>query len=120
MSKAKVTFHMLIQDTQDPGANPNQKHMTSRAFFTLEDGGKAYADMSVGLRQPFGTDYATEPIEVEKASGSYSGKWNHDDFRDAAEDYYRSAIRTGGGGAVRTRNNTFVFSKNYEIDILDR
>jgi hypothetical protein len=120
MSKAKVTFHMLIQDTQDPGADPNRKHMTSRAFFTLEHAGKTYADMSVGLRQPFGTDYVTGPIEIEKASGSHRGNWNHNDFRDAVDDYYRSAIRTGGGGAVRTRNNTFVFSKNYEIDILDR
>jgi len=111
---------MLIQDTHDPGADPNQKHLISCAFFTLEHAGKTYTDMSVGLRQPFGTDYATEPIEFEKASGSYSGNWNKDDFRDAVEDYYRSAIRTGGGGAVRTRNNTFVFSKNYEIDILDR
>jgi hypothetical protein len=119
MSKAKVTFHMLIQGTQDPIADPNQNQMISRAFFMLEHAGKTYTNMSVSLRQPVGTDYATAPIEVEKPSGSYSGNWNHNDFRDAVEDYYRSAIRVGGGGAVRMRNNTFVFSKSYEIDILD-
>ena len=75
--KAKLTFHKLIQDTQDVvSGDPNQNHMVSRAYFTLDLGGKQYGDMSVVLRQPFGTDYATEPIEVEKASGSYTGNWN--------------------------------------------
>jgi hypothetical protein len=124
--KAKVTFHKLIQDTQDlVASDPNQNHMVSRAFFTLDVRGKQYADMSVTLRQPFGTDYAKEPIEVEKPSGSYGGNWNHNDFRDTVEDYYRSAIGSGGSGIrlgpgsqnIRIRNNTFVFSKAYEIDI---
>jgi hypothetical protein len=65
--KAKVTFHKLIQNTQDlVASDPNQNHMVSRAFFTLDVRGKQYADMSVTLRQPFGTDYAKKPIEVEK------------------------------------------------------
>ena len=64
--KGKLTFHKLVQDTQDfaPG-DPNQNHMVSRAYFILDLNGKQYEDMSVVLRQPFGTDYATEPIEVE-------------------------------------------------------
>jgi hypothetical protein len=126
--KAKVTFHKLVQDTQDLAASdPNQNHMVSRAFFTLDVGGKQYADMSVTLRQPFGTDYADEPIEVEKPSGSYAGNWNHNDFRDTVEDYYRGAIGSGGRGIrlgpgsqnIRMRNNTFGFSKSYDIDIPD-
>jgi hypothetical protein len=65
--KAKVTFHKLIQDTQDlVASDPNRNHMVSRAFFTLDVRGKQYADMSVTLRQPFGTDYAKKPIEIEK------------------------------------------------------
>jgi hypothetical protein len=126
--KAKVTFNQLNQDTQDLAASdPDQNHMISRAFFTLEVGGKQYADMSVTLRQPFGTDYAKEPIEVEKPAGSYKGNWNHNDFRDAVEDYYRSAIGSGGSGIrvgagstnIRMRDNKFVFSKTYEFDIPD-
>ena len=123
--KAKVAFHKLIQDTQDVAASdPNQNHMISQAFFTLEVGGKQYSDMSVVLRQPFGTDYTKEPIEVEKPSlGSYSGNWNYNEFRDAAEDYYRSAvgmaIRIGPGSNVRMRNNMIGFSKSYDINIPD-
>ncbi len=97
--------------------------MVSQAFFTLEVGGKQYGDMSVVLRQPFGTDYATEPIEAEKPSGSYTGNWNHNEFRDAAEDYYRSAlgmaIRIGPGSNVGMRNNMIGLSKSYDINIPD-
>ena len=68
--KAKVTFHQLIQDTQDLAASdPNQNHMISRALFALDVGGKQYADLSVTLRQPFGTVYAKEPVEAEKPAG---------------------------------------------------
>ena len=123
--KAKVTFHKLLQNTQDvTPSDPNQNHMISQAFFTLEVGGKQYGDMSVVLRQPFGTDYTKEPIEVEKPSlRSYSGNWNYNEFRDAAEDYYRSAldmaIPIGPGSNVRMRNNMIGFSKSYDINIPD-
>src|SRR5438874_8796962 len=91
MSTATVTFHKLIQDTQDLATDdPKASHMESRAFFSLSVHGTDYPDMSVVLRQPFGTDYATEPVEVEQPTGSYSGNWNHNAFRDAVEDYYRS------------------------------
>jgi hypothetical protein len=57
--KAKVTFHKLIHDTQDLAtSDPNQNHMVSRAFFTLDAGGKQYPGISVIPRQPFGIDYA--------------------------------------------------------------
>ena len=124
--KAKVTFHQLVQDTQYVAASdPNQNHMISQAFFTLEVGGKQYGNMSVVLRQPFGTDYAKEPIEVEKPKGSYTGNWNHNEFRDAVEDYYRSAIGNQGNAIrispgssnTRMRNNMIGISKSYDIDI---
>jgi hypothetical protein len=126
MTTATVTFHKLIQDTQDLAtANPNENHMVSRAFFTLQVGDAQYPDMSVVLRQPFGTDYASEPVEVEKPSGSYNGNWDHNAFRDAAEDYYRGAVGAQGRGIrlgpnvqnIRMRNNTFGFSKTYKIQI---
>ena len=123
--KVKVTFHKLIQKTQDVAASePNQNHMISQAFFTVEIGGKQYRNMSVVLRQPFGTDYTKEPIEVEKPSlGSYTGNWNYNEFRDAAEDYYRSAlgmaIRFGPGSKGSMRNNMIGLSKSYDIDVPD-
>jgi hypothetical protein len=120
--KAKVTFHKLIQEKQDGVPSElNQNQMISRAYFILEVGGKQYGDMSVILRQPFGTEYAKEPIEAEKPSGSYTGNWNHNEFRDAAEDYYRrcmgGAISFGPDISVSMDDNIMEFSKSYEIDI---
>jgi hypothetical protein len=124
---AKITFRKLIQNTQTitPGES-TQKHMESKVIFDLDVGGKHYANMSATLRQPYGTDYKTEPIEAEKPTGGYDcNRWNHNQFRDAAEDYYRSAISSGGGGMISVgegsgvvlQNNLFNFSKSYQIDI---
>ena len=128
MSKAVVTFQKLVQDTQDLATNdPNQDHMISRVFFTLDVNGRHHPDMSATLRQPFGSDYTNEPIEVEKPKGSYAGNWNHNDFRDAVENYYRLAIGSKGSGIrlgpesqnIRMRDNTFIFSMSYDFDIPD-
>jgi hypothetical protein len=128
MPRATVTFHELTQDTQDIATNdPNQQHMLSKASFTLDIGGQRYSDMSVVLHHPFGTDYVTEPIGAEPPVGSYQGNWNHHQFREAAEDYYRSAVGSQGSGirvgpnvqGLRMRNNRFVFSKSYQLDIPD-
>ena len=126
MPKATVTFLYLIQDSQDLATeNPNESHMLSRAFFTLQTEGRTYQDMSVVLRQPFGTDYATEPLEVEPPKGPYSGNWSHAEFSDAVEDYYRGLIgsqgrmfRLGPGVSnIRMSNNMMRVEKSYEINI---
>ena len=62
MAKFKVSFKACIQDSQEAQAeNPNRSHMISRVIFDLEVDDYVYVDMIVDLKQPFGTDYATEP-----------------------------------------------------------
>ena len=126
MSTATVTFHKLIQEAQDVSSTDSkQNHVVSRVFFRLDLNDEHYADMSVILRQPFGTDYAKESIEVEKPFGSYAGNWNHNAFTKIVEDYYRSAIgrqgramRIGPGSEnIRMRGNTIGFSKSYQLEI---
>jgi hypothetical protein len=126
MTTATLTFQKLIQEVQDVSStDPKQNHVVSKAFFRLDVNDQHYADMSVIVRQPFGTDYAKEPIEVEKPFGSYAGNWNQDAFRKIVEDYYRSAIgsqgramRIGPGSEnVRMRGNTIGFSKSYQLEI---
>ena len=127
MTIATLTFQKLIQEAQDVSSTePKQNHLISRAFFRLDLNDKHYAGMSVILRQPFGTDYTKEPIEVEKPFGSYVGNWNQDAFRKIVEDYYRSAIgrqgramRIGPGSEnIRMRGNTIGFLKSYQLEIL--
>jgi len=130
MKMATIKFKELIQDIHDVETDdPAQQIMRSRASFTLDVDGEEYDDMSVVLKQPFGTNYAQEPLEVEKPSGSYPGdRWNHNEFHDAVEDYYRSAIGERGGAIrlgpnatnIRMRNNKIGgLSKTYQFNIPD-
>jgi hypothetical protein len=120
MAKAKVTFHRLIQDSQDFGSD--DEHMVSRAFFTLEVNGAKH-DLSADIKQTVGSSYESGPIEVSKPNG-YSGPFSHQEFQKAAETYYRSlvgssgsGIRIQGGANIRMRNNTFVKQAEFEFEV---
>jgi len=127
MSKGKVTFQKLIQDSQDYSSfDKSQDHMVSTIHFILEVEGNRYDDMTVEVRQPYGTNYETEPIEVSEITGSYKGAWNHHQFADLCEDYYRMligssghAIRVEGARNVRMRNNTISRTVVREIETPD-
>ncbi len=127
MSKVKVIFRKLIQDSQDYSSfDKNEDHMVSTIHFSLEVKGNQYDDMTVEVKQPYGTNYQGEPIEVSKISGSYKGAWNHDQFADLCEEYYRMLIGSGGRtirfeGArnIRMRDNTISQTLVREIDIPD-
>jgi hypothetical protein len=123
MSKARVVFQRLFQDSQNIGSD--EDHMVSRVFFTLDVDGKTYEDMYVDVTQPYGTDFQEEPVEVGPPQGSYEGNWNHNEFREAVEHYYRSSVGAQGRGIrlgpgvqdVRMRNNTFAVQGKVEFDI---
>ena len=112
MSKARVTFHKCIQDSQDFGSD--DEHMVSRLFFSLEITGRRYDGLYTDIKQTVGSSYETGPIEVSPPRGaSYNGPFNHAAFRDAAERYYRSLVGSAGSGIgissgasnIRMRNN---------------
>lgn len=86
MPKAIVIFQKLILDSQDYATfDKNEEHMVSIIHFTLQVEGNQYEDMTVEVRQPYGTDYESEPIEVGEIGGSYRGAWNHREFADLCE-----------------------------------
>ena len=121
MPRARVTFHKLIQDSQDYGSD--DEHMVSRVFFSLEVEGKRYNDLYVHIKQPVGSNFEKAPLEVSQPYG-YSGPFNHQAFQKAVEAYYRSlvgasgsGIRMQGGGDIRMRNNTFIRETQVEFDI---
>lgn len=98
--------------------------MEAEIYFDLEVNNKVYSGMSSILRQPYGTDYSKEPVEAEKPNGPYKGRFNHDAFRQAAEDYYRESLGRAVSFGTQARDivmsrNTFGFSKSYQIDIPD-
>jgi hypothetical protein len=127
MAKAKITFESLRQDSQDYATfEPSEAHVVSVIRFGMDVGDKHFSGLSVEVRQPYGTDYESEPLEVSPVSGGYRGPWNHVGFAALAEQYYRSLIGSSGRGIhiqggrhVRMRNNLFVQYRDVELDIPD-
>ena len=65
MPKATITFNKVIQGSQNyESFDKNENYMVSEIHFTLEVKGKQYENMHVEIRQPCGTNYEEEPIEV--------------------------------------------------------
>jgi hypothetical protein len=124
MSTAIIHFTGILQNRHNlqPG-DRNAKFMESKVDFNIELKGKTHPNMSAILRQPSGSDYSTEPIEAEKPMGDYAGNWNHNAFRDVAEDYYRrslaSVVGIKGGGSITMIQNQFQIPRSYEIEIPD-
>jgi hypothetical protein len=127
MAKATVVFSRIVQDVQNYGQfDQDANYMVSTLHFSLTVGGKDYAGLSVEVRQPYGTDFEMQPLEVTKPKGSYHGPWNHAAFSNVCEEYYRSligakgaGIRIAGGKNIRMRNNTFLKQHSAELDIPD-
>ena len=129
MTKARITFHKCIQDSQDLGtAQISKAHMISRVFFILEIDDKKFEDMYVDVKQPFGTDFEKCPVEVFSPVGSYHGPMNHEQFSEAVEKYYRSIIGSQGSGIrigsgaknIRMRNNIIGKTEVTEIELSDQ
>jgi hypothetical protein len=119
MAKIKIVFHGCTQDSQDLGSD---EHMVSRLLLSVVVEDQRTDGLHADIKQTVGSDYATGPLEVGGVVG-YRGPFNHEEFRRAAEAYYRglvgstgSAIRVGGGGSIRMRNNTFRVEKVVEFE----
>ena len=120
MSRFKVVFHKLIQDSQDYGSNDT--HMVSRVFFSLEVDGKSVGDFSANLKQVVGGDPDSGDIEVGPPH-NYDGPFDHHGFTDAAKRYFlgnvgstASGIQIGKGvRGIRMRNNTFFKEAEYDF-----
>ena len=127
MPVAHVVFERFLQDTQTfEFFEQSEDHLISKVFFTLDVEGNHFDDMYVEVRQPFGTRFEDDPVEVSRAFGSYEGNWNHQVFADLVEAYVRqligsrgSGIRIEGGSNVRTQDNSFIFQQEAEFAIPD-
>jgi len=109
MPIARVTFQRIELDSLNyQSFDPNDDHMISKLFFTLEVGSQRYDEMYVEVNQPYGTTYETEPLEVSKYIGSYDGNWDHNEFKDMVEQYYRR-VMGHQGKMIKTSNEAKEF-----------
>jgi hypothetical protein len=117
MKKMKLNFYQCILDSQKFGST--NEHMMSRLFFRID-----YTEYVCDIRQPYGSDHSFEndPIEV-RVPEKLKEIVNYEQFRQAAEDYYRKSVGAEGSGIkigegctnIRMSNITFV--KNYSVEI---
>lgn len=127
MTQAQIRFKEMIQDSQTYASfDADEDHVVSRIFFDLEVAGRQYNNMMVEVRQPYGTRYETEPLEVAKPTGPYDGpSWNHNAFSEHCKRYYNTlvsqkgrGIRIGAGASsCRMRDNRFSMEMLATIDL---
>jgi hypothetical protein len=92
MATAKITFESLQLDSQDYAMfEQSEAHVVSTIRFHMEIDGKQFANLVVGARQPYGTDFESEPLEIGRVTG-YQGPWNHAGFAGLCE-HYSSTFR---------------------------
>jgi hypothetical protein len=123
MTTAIIRIEKCIQDVQNVSGNADESAMLSQVYFQLEVEDRVSSGLVVQISQPYGCDYASEPIEVGPPQG-YNGPFNHEEFSEKVEQYYRSlvgdsgrGISFSGGGNIRMRNNTFVMSAEFTSEI---
>ena len=76
---------------------PDETRIDSLIEFDLKVGNECLMDLKAEVRQQNGTDFQSQPLEVGDVVG-YDGPWNHDEFRECCETYYRDVIGSSGIG----------------------
>lgn len=123
MTIGVLNFERIEQNLHNL-AEGEQAVMISRVFFNFStNDGKVSQSMFADISQPYGTSFGEEPFETgipflcntgeyptEPTNGPYQfvpykGPWNHNDFSDIAERYYRSLIGSSGAH-INVPNNS--------------
>ena len=110
---AQITFYKCIQDSQEFGSN--NEHAVSRVFFTVTVNGKTL-EYFCNVLQDYGSSfsYETDPLQVSNPF-SKDTKINYEQFRSAADSYYRKCVGSNASGIsigegctdIRMQGNTF-------------
>lgn len=122
MTTATIFIEKCIQDVEHSVSTQDNTTMYSQLFFSIQIGGQIIPNISVEISQPFGSDYLHEPMKIGQLSG-YHGPFNFDDFRAGVAKYYRSlmvergSITSLGKGVLRTRDKTFNYKAQFDIEI---
>jgi hypothetical protein len=87
---------------------PDESCIDSLIEFDLKIGDQSSRGLKAVVRQPNGTDFQSQPLEVGNVIG-YQGPWNDEEFRDICERYYRDIIGSSGIGlAIHRRERNLI------------
>jgi hypothetical protein len=77
----------------------DQSHIDSLIEFDLTIGDDHLSGLKAEVRQRNQTDYQTQPLEVRRLI-AHDAPWNHEEFREHCEKYYREVIGSSGIGPL--------------------
>jgi hypothetical protein len=81
---------------------PDESQIDSLIEFDLTIGNERLMDLNAEVRQPNGTDFQSQSLEVGNIMG-YNGPWNNEEFREFCERYYRDVIGSSSMGRAIKR-----------------
>lgn len=121
MRQAQVIFRSCVIDTQSIGTQDAiHDYLFSKLYFDLKVDDRVYENMETNIRQPYGTQYASEPIELCILKGDYTGEFPFQDFTDLAENYFRSFVAVDArDGVISLTNVRNVMMVNVKISRSD-
>jgi hypothetical protein len=76
---------------------PDESCIDSLIEFDLKIGDKSLRNLKAVVRQPNGTDFQSQSLEVGEVIG-YAGPWNEEEFQVSCGKYYRDIIGSSGIG----------------------
>ena len=87
--------------------------MISRIFYELVVNGKTQGSFYSDIKQPVGSEYVAEDLEVTAPNG-YEGPFDQASFAKGIRNYYQ---RIAGSKSTTMKNNTIVLESEFEFDV---
>jgi hypothetical protein len=98
MPTGTIIFKCIrINLKRNPTFEPDESCIDSLIEFEFKIGTKSSKGLKTVVRQPNGTDFQSQPLEVGNVIG-YKGPWNDEEFKDTCGRYYRDIIGSSGLG----------------------
>jgi hypothetical protein len=107
--RVRVKLKKCIQNQHEVGSK--DAHMISRIFYELVVNGKTQGSFYSDIKQPVGSEYVAEDLEVTAPNG-YEGPFDQASFAKGIRNYYQRIA-----GSKRTKkNNTIVLDAKFAFD----
>ena len=108
--RVRVKLKKCIQNQHEVGSK--DAHMISRIFYELVVNGKTQGSFYSDIKQPVGSEYVAEDLEVTAPNG-YEGPFDQASFAKGIRNYYQ---RIAGSKSTTMKNNTIVLDAKFAFD----
>lgn len=103
MTTGTIEFKCIRINLKSPSTfEQDEEQIDSLVEFDLMIGNQRLKHLSAEVRQPNGTDFHSQPLEVGNVIG-YDGPWNDEEFRQVCGRYYCVILGNSGLGQTIQR-----------------